>query len=217
MPKPFSDSIDLIRLYQRLNSFFGPQRWWPVIDRKNKKFEICLGAILTQNTAWTNVEKARGNLALAHLLSPGEIAHVPLSKLKKVIRPAGYFNQKAKKLKIFVKFLERHRGLSKLFKQPIKSLRANLLTVWGLGPETVDSIILYAAGKPIFVIDTYTKRLLAYFQIHFSTDEKYRLFFQKRLPRRIKLWKEFHALIVAWGKLYAQDKDRACRLLDLAR
>ncbi len=192
-----------LTVYKKLRKKFGPQHWWPVSQVsgvRGQMFEVCVGAILTQAAAWTNVEKAIVNLHRARLMDPERIAKASIAKLKSAIHPAGYFNQKAKKLKAFVRFLDAHGGFEKLNKMKVPELRETLLAVWGIGPETADSIILYAFLKPIFVIDTYTKRLLASFDIRFKTYDEHRLFFENRLPRNVKMWNEYHALIVAWGK-----------------
>jgi endonuclease III related protein len=149
-----------IRIYYRtLFHAWGPQHWWPAQSR----FEVIVGAYLTQNTAWTNVEKALTNLRSAHLLSVRGIRWASLTELERLIRPAGYFRQKAKRLKIFVAFLDReYKGsLTKLLARPTKELREELLNLHGVGPETADSILLYAGNHPVFVVDAYTRRILA--------------------------------------------------------
>lgn len=206
-------SIDLMALYTRLFDHFGPQHWWPTIETRTSKFEICVGAILTQNTAWTNVEKALQNLHDRERIAPEKIMAAPIARLCQTIRPAGYFNQKAKKLKLFSRFVVQSGGLRSVFRKPIPELRETLLGIWGIGRETADSIILYAAEKPIFVVDVYTKRLLAELGVVFRDYDEYREFFETRLPRRVRLWNEYHALIVAWGKLAARDPAAAQKLL----
>mgnify|MGYP001575669351 CR=1 FL=1 len=204
-----------LEIYKKLYKHFGPQGWWPIFDKKTgrceyrerknlsnaHKFEICLGAILTQNTAWKNVERALRNLASAGCLSPQKI--IRSRNLAMLIKPAGYYNQKARKLKIFAKFwLDLTVGHSASYS------REKLLSLWGIGPETADSILLYAAKRPVFVIDAYTKRLCGLFGIKFAKYDDYRVFFESRLPRSAKLYNEFHALIVAWGKMYGDKKRR---------
>lgn len=144
--------------YRTLFRAWGPQNWWPARSR----FEVIVGAYLTQNTAWTNVEKAMANLHAAHLLSVSGIRRVPLAKLEELIRPAGYFRQKAKRLKLFVAFLDQRYGgsLTRLFSRPTAELRDELLTLNGIGPETADSILLYTGNHPVFVVDAYTRRIL---------------------------------------------------------
>jgi endonuclease III related protein len=148
-----------IRAYYRaLSVAWGAQHWWPA----ETCFEVIVGAYLTQNTAWTNVEKALANLRTAQLLSVEGIRRVPLARLERLIRPSGYFRQKAKRLKTFVAFLDKMYGgsLDRLFAQPTDKLREELLELNGVGPETADSILLYAGNHPVFVVDAYTRRIL---------------------------------------------------------
>ncbi|MFZ0309964.1 MAG: base excision DNA repair protein [Candidatus Sulfotelmatobacter sp.] len=149
--------------YHALFLTWGPQNWWPAESR----FEMIVGAYLTQNTAWTNVEKALGNLRAARLLSAQGIRRAPVAELERLIRPAGYFRQKARRLKIFVAFLDRQYGgsLAKLLSRPTNQLREELLSLHGIGPETADSILLYAGNHPVFVVDAYTRRILARHEI----------------------------------------------------
>lgn len=150
---------DALRAYYRaLISAWGPQDWWPARTR----FEVIAGAFLTQNTAWANVERALANLRHARLLSVAGIRRTPLRRLEQLIRPAGYFRQKAGRLKNFVRYLDtRHRGsLARMFVRPTPELRAELLALDGVGPETADSILLYAGGHASFVVDAYTRRIL---------------------------------------------------------
>jgi len=145
--------------YHALSQVWGAQHWWPAQSR----FEVIVGAYLTQNTAWTNVEKALANLREARVLNAKRIRRISLSELERLIRPAGYFRQKAKRLKIFVEYLDkRYDGsLAKLFALPTNKLREELLNLNGIGPETADSILLYAGNHPVFVVDAYTRRILA--------------------------------------------------------
>ncbi len=150
---------DTIRAYYRtLFSAWGRQHWWPAHSR----FEVIVGAYLTQNTSWTNVEKALGNLRKARLLTIRGIRRTPQPELEQLIRPAGYFRQKAQRLKTFVSFLDEHYGgsLARMFARPAAELRDELLALNGIGPETADSILLYAGNHPVFVVDAYTKRIL---------------------------------------------------------
>jgi endonuclease-3 related protein len=153
-----------IRTYYRaLFHEWGPQHWWPAQSR----FEVIVGAYLTQNTAWTNVEKALANLRTARLLSAQGIRQAPLPEIERLIRPAGYFRQKARRLKLFVAFLDRQYegSLARLFARPTEQLREELLNLHGIGPETADSILLYAGNHPVFVADAYTRRILARHEI----------------------------------------------------
>ena len=153
-----------IRTYYRtLFQTWGPQHWWPARSR----FEMIVGAYLTQNTAWTNVEKALANLRAARLLSVKGIRRTPVAELECLIRPAGYFRQKAKRLKLFVMYLDLqyHGSLARLLARPTAELREELLNLHGVGPETAGSILLYAGNHPVFVVDAYTKRILARHEI----------------------------------------------------
>lgn len=149
--------------YNALFHAWGPQHWWPA----QSPFEVIAGAYLTQNTAWANVEKALANLRSARRLSVSGIRRASLAELERLIRPAGYFRQKAQRLKIFVVFLDQkyHGSLTTLFAQPTKKLREELLNLHGVGPETADSILLYAGNHPVFVVDAYTRRILARHEI----------------------------------------------------
>lgn len=146
------------RYYRALLSAWGAQHWWPA----ETPFEVIVGAFLTQNTAWTNVELALANLRAAQILSVGGIREVPLAKLERLLRPSGYFRQKAKRLKTFVAFLDKEYGgsLERLFSRPTDQLREELISLNGVGPETADSILLYAGNHPVFVVDAYTRRIL---------------------------------------------------------
>ena len=151
---------DKVRTYYRtLSQAWGPQNWWPARSR----FEVIMGTYLTQNTAWTNVEKALANLRAAGALSVRGIRDVPLAELERLIQPSGYFRQKAARLKTFIAFLDRHYqgSLKRLFARPTAELRKELLALNGVGPETADSILLYAGNHPVFVVDAYTRRILA--------------------------------------------------------
>ena len=173
-----------------------------------------VGAILVQNTAWTNVEPAIANLRRAKLLGPGAIETVPFGKLAQLIRSSGYFRQKAKKLKAFVDFLrkEHHGSLTKMFRTPTAALREQLLAVHGIGPETADAILLYAGGRPVFVVDAYARRMLerhGLAEAHHGY-ESLRQFFEKNLPADAALYNEFHALIVHAGKRYCRATNPRC-------
>lgn len=200
--------------YNRLSRAFGPQHWWP----GDTPFEVIVGAILTQNTAWANVEKAIGNLKKESLLTPRGIHGISVKKLAGLIRPSGYFNIKARRLKNFSGFLFRvYAGdLRLMFRTPWKQLRKELLGVNGIGPETADSILLYAGGLPVFVVDLYTRRVFARhglvdFKAPYNTIQKV---FMDRLPARPRIFNEYHALVVRIGKEFcgAKPKCRACPL-----
>jgi endonuclease-3 related protein len=202
----------LTEIYQRLSARFGPQHWWP--HSRGGAFEIIVGAILTQNTAWTNVEKALANLRRARRLTPTALHRAPTARLARLIRPSGYFNLKAKKLKAFTRSLfAKHRGrLAHLFSRDPSRLREELLAIYGIGAETADSIILYAAHQPIFVVDAYTRRIFARLGLtraDASYDELQSLF-MRNLPRDEPLFNEYHALVVALGKNICQKRAPRC-------
>lgn len=187
-------------IYKRLYGAFGPQHWWP----GQTPFEVIIGAILTQNTAWMNVEKAIKNLKKNKLLNPHALKRVPPKRLARLIMPTGYYNQKAKKIKNFIKFLfGNYQGsLKRMFSEDFLVLRAKLLDVNGIGLETADSILLYAGSKPIFVIDAYTRRILSRHNL-INPDACYteiQNYFMDNLPSDVKLFNEFHALLVRLGK-----------------
>lgn len=159
MPRALrNNEEEILRYYRELFRAWGPQHWWPAETR----FEVIVGAYLTQNTAWTNVELALANLRQAQTLSVEGIRKAPLRKLERLIRPSGYFRQKAARLKTFVAYLDEKyaSSLDKLFAQPTEKLRLELLGLNGIGPETADSILLYAGNHPVFVVDAYTRRIL---------------------------------------------------------
>lgn len=187
----------------------GPQQWWP----GETPFEVIIGAILTQNTNWSNVEKAIKNLKADGKLSPEGIKNVPLAELAKLIRPSGFFNVKARRVKTFIHWLfSRYEGsLSRMFSQDLQTLRNELLSVKGIGPETADSILLYAGNMPTFVVDAYTHRIFSRhgFIAEESTYEEMKSFFEERLPKDVKLFNEYHALLVHIGKRYCKPK-KAC-------
>jgi endonuclease-3 related protein len=199
--------MNLVKIFNQLFKKYGSRGWWPVVGR-NSLFEICVGAILTQNTAWTNVEKAIKSILVANLMNPKAIIKCPSAKLQKCIRSSGYYKQKSKKLKIFSEWLiKNYQGdLRLFFKKSLISAREELLILWGIGPETADSVLLYAGKKTIFVIDAYTKRLCKKYGVEFKTYDEYQKFFETHLRSGIlgwtktKLYNEFHALIVKWGK-----------------
>jgi endonuclease III related protein len=209
---PFRNSptSELKGYYDLLFAAHGPQHWWPGRTR----FEVIVGAILTQNTAWTNVETAIRNLRGARLLHPLAIETVPLPRLAGLIRSSGYFRKKAKKLKIFVNFLRDVYGgsLTKMFRTPTAQLREQLLRVWGIGPETADSILLYAGGHAVFVVDAYTRRIVERHGVagRQGRYEDLRGLFEAQLPGDPNLYNEFHALIVRTGKTYCRARNPRC-------
>jgi len=214
----------IYQIYNMLLKLYGPQGWWPLLECKGinltktgavkgyhpndysypknniQRFEICIGAILTQNTSWLQVEKTLLNLKKLKALTPIAIKKLNLEKLKQAIKPAGYFNQKAKKLKLFAEFY-----INLKEKTPT---REELLNVWGIGPETADSILLYAFKVPTFVVDAYTKRVFA--NLGFIDKEaKYngiKKLFEDNLPKNLKIYQEYHALIVEHAKRHYSKK-----------
>lgn len=193
-------------LYRRLYDAFGPQHWWP----GETPFEIMIGAILTQSTNWKNVEKAIKNLKDAGVFSPSRLLELPPQKLAVLIRPSGYFNQKAKKLRNFLKFFGDEYGFSvkKMRGEGISVIREKLLNVNGIGRETADSIILYALEKPIFVVDAYTYRVLSRHNIipEDATYEEIQELFMNNLEHNPQLFNEYHALFVRVGKEFCGRK-----------
>lgn len=201
--------------YQRLYAYFGPQHWWP----GETPFEVMVGAILTQNTSWSNVEKAISNLKKNNLLELDKLYGLSEEKLASLIRPSGYYNLKAKRLKELLRFLKKTYGgnISKMRRGKTQDLRAQLLKVNGVGPETADSILLYALGKPVFVVDAYTKRILfmhGFIKEGASYDEVKNLFMQN-LKNEVKLFNEYHALLVKLGKYFCLKSKPKCRLCPL--
>jgi endonuclease-3 related protein len=196
----------LMNFYRELLARFGPRHWWPA----ETPFEVCVGAVLTQNTAWKNVTRAITNLMEADVLDPEKIFALPLNELAELIRPAGYYNVKAQRLRNFVSLLmERHEGnLFSLLSLPRNSLRRELLSVNGIGPETADSIILYAAHKPVFVTDAYTKRILYRHGLvaHTADYASIQNLFESNLTMDVGLFNDFHAQLVAVGHHYCKKK-----------
>jgi len=202
-----------------LSAAYGPQGWWP----GESPFEVIAGAILTQSAAWANVEKALANLKGAGVLSPEGLHALDEGEIARLIRPSGYFNAKARKLKAFVEMLHGRFGgdLGRLLALPMPELRGLLLGTHGIGPETADSIVLYAAGKPSFVIDAYTRRIFSRMGIApgHDTYEAWRALFMTALPADAALFNEYHALIVAHGKAVCRKAPRCgeCVLRDICR
>ena len=195
-----------LAIYNELYRQYGPQRWWPA----RSDFEMVLGAILTQNTAWTNVEKAIGRLRARRLLSISRFSKASPKLIAETIRPSGTFRVKTERLKSFTALLMSHYGgsLKDLLSLNTQELRKKLLAVKGIGPETADSIILYAARKPIFVVDAYTRRIfqrIGLFGEGLSYDS-IQHFFSKRLPVNTRLFNEYHALIVRLAKTHCRKK-----------
>lgn len=199
---------ELIDVYYVLRRVYGHQHWWP----GETPFEVMVGAILTQNTAWTNVEKAILNLKKAKRLTLRTLHQTPRKILAELIRPSGYFNVKALRLRYFTEFLvKQYKGqLQRLRREPLHSLRAKLLAVNGIGPETADSILLYALNKKIFVIDAYTKRIFSRHGLasHKEDYARWQEIFMSALPARTALYNDYHAQIVRLAKDYCRKTPR---------
>jgi endonuclease-3 related protein len=200
----------LIDIYHRLYRHFGPQHWWP----GQSPLEVMIGAVLTQNTNWKNVEKAIANLKQAGLIDVQRLYRISPEDLAQYIRPAGYFNIKAGRLKALIAWLwERYDGnLEALREKSTGSLREELLSVRGIGPETADSILLYALDKPVFVVDAYTARILGRHRLITPPADysEIQSLFENALPREVPLYNEYPALLVCCGKEFCKPKAQ-CR------
>jgi endonuclease-3 related protein len=198
----------LKHIYDALFGAFGPQHWWP----GDTPFEVCIGAILTQNTNWGNVERAIANLKKAGILEPAPLRSVRKDRLKRLIRPAGYFNQKAERVKTFARWFGEYLGDSFAGARgiPTATLRGTLLALNGIGPETADSMLLYAFDRTVFVVDAYTRRIMERHGLMHegATYDEIKSLFESNLPRRRKLYNEYHALIVMAGKHHCGPTPR---------
>ena len=208
----------LMDVYNRLLGRYGPQRWWP----GDGAFEVIIGAILTQSAAWTNVDKALDNLKARGLLTPAALRSLPIEDLAVLIRPSVYFNSKALKVNAFVERLGDYYNddLEAMFRQDVKPLRRELLSIYGIGEETADDILLYAAGKPIFVIDAYTRRILGRLEVTPAEDKyiAYQALFMDNLTHDTALFNEYHALLDRHGVETCRKREPLCGgccLLDL--
>jgi len=210
---------ELLVIYERLEERFGDLHWWPA----DNPFEVMVGAVLTQNTAWANVEKALAALRENGLLLPKAISKIKPGDLALLIRPSGYYNLKAARLKALVRFfMESYAGsVEEMQKEALPILRNKLLGVWGVGRETADSILLYACEKPIFVIDAYTKRLLFRHRLitEKSSYEGMQALFMDNLPHEVPLFKQYHALIVNTAKHFCRKTPNcsSCPLGELIK
>jgi endonuclease-3 related protein len=206
----------LMEAYERMLARFGPQHWWP----GESPFEVMVGAVLVQNTAWRNVERAIQNLRDAGVMNPHALYKLPPEELAELIRPAGYYQVKAKRLRNLLQYVvEVHDGsLESMFQTELTTLREELLAIHGIGPETADAILLYAAGLPTFVVDTYAHRVLArhgwigYAAFYDEIKEH----FESSLPRDAALYNEYHALLVRVGKDYCKRAAPKCEECPLA-
>ena len=201
-------------MYHSMFGYFGPQKWWP----GESGLEIMVGAVLTQNTNWKNVEKAISNLKQRDMLSIRGLQSLSLEALAEAIRPSGYYNVKAKRLKNLIAFLSKryHGDLSRFLQEGTDVIKKDLLSVKGVGLETADSILLYAAQRPVFVIDAYTFRILRRHSMiaDQATYHELQALFEEHLPADTTLFNEFHALIVMTGKAFCRPKPpcRKCPL-----
>ncbi|MHB1133994.1 MAG: endonuclease III domain-containing protein [Chloroflexota bacterium] len=200
----------LLELYDRMLAGYGPRHWWP----GETPFEVVVGAILTQSTAWVNVAHAIANLKAAGLLAPAALYDLPLARLAELIRPSGYFNQKAIKLRAFLDVLFDEYGgdLERLWALPAAELRQRLLAVRGIGPETADSICLYAAQQPCFVVDAYTRRVFSRLGLVAPSIDYagLRALFADNLAADVALFNEYHALVVHHGKYICRKRAPLC-------
>jgi len=205
----------LLRAYPLMRARFGHQHWWP----GDTPFEVCVGAMLTQNTAWLNVERAMANLKQARVLEAGKLFALPPARLAELIRPAGYFNVKARRLRSFLRVLveDYQADLGGFFAGETAAVRARLLTIHGIGPETADSLLLYAGGHLSFVIDAYTRRIFArhrWCAEEAGYDELRNLcssaLDQKLVPARLDYWQDYHAQLVMVGKHFCRSRNPRC-------
>lgn len=206
-------------IYHKLMANYGPQHWWPAPE----PFEVIVGAILTQSASWTNVEKAITSLKTAGVLNPQALRQLPDDEVARLIHSSGYYNAKTQKLKSFARWLRENYNdnLDKLFASSVDDLRHQLLAVYGIGYETADSIILYAANKPIFVIDAYTRRIIKRIGLAPKSDTyaAYQAIFMSNLPSDAALFNEYHALLVCLAKNICRPHPfcKQCCLSDICR
>ncbi len=215
MPQATQKRASLLNIYETLHDRFGDLHWWP----GDSAFEVIVGAILTQNTAWKNVAVAIGRLKAEDLLHPARLLQLADKRLADLIRPAGYFRIKTKRLKAFLNFLNQdyQDDLKVLFAEDLWILRKKMLLVHGIGEETADSILLYAGGKPVFVVDAYTRRIM---QRHHIISDKARYediqtLFMAGLPRSAPLYNQYHALLVNTGKQFCRKQNPKCEICPL--
>ena len=206
----------LLKIYHSLYNYFGPLNWWP----GDTPFEIMVGAILTQNTSWSNAEKAINNLKKQNLLEPRKLYRINQEELAQLVKPSGYYNIKAKRLKNFVNlFVNDFEGSTeKMFSGDVRELRRKLLKVNGIGPETADSKLMYAGKKAFIVVDAYTKRIFSRHKLISKDSTYYQIqeFFIKNIDRDVELFNEFHAQIVILGKTICTSKNPDCTTCPIA-
>lgn len=205
-----AQSDKIMEIYTRLLQHFGPREWWPADNR----LEVIIGAILTQAVSWKNVEKAIDSLKKAGIVSIDKILNISPDKLADLIKPALYHRQKARKLQEIMRFIEEEYegNLDLMFRESLYILREKLLSIWGVGEETADSILLYAGSYTIFVVDTYTKRIfsrIGMVQENISYSEM-QVFMETNVDRSLEVYNEYHALLVALGANYCKKKNPVC-------
>jgi endonuclease III related protein len=211
--------LQLTEIFDRLAGHYGPLHWWPA----DSPFEVVIGAVLTQNTAWRNVEYAIGNLRTAAALTPESLLRLSPAELESLIRPAGFFRQKAERLRLFSAYLLEAQGgdLAAWLNKPLEEVRQELLAQKGIGPETADSILLYAGHRPSFVVDAYTRRLFTRLGLLRGQEsyQQIRALFMNGLPAEAELYNEYHALIVEHAKSFCRKTPRCagCPLRDRCR
>lgn len=203
---------ELWHIFRQLSQAYGPQHWWPA----ESPLEVIVGAVLTQNTAWPNVEKAIASLKRARLMNLDRLCRIPAAELARLIRPAGYYNIKARRLLAVLNWIAAQGGLTNLKTVPTDRLRAGLLACYGVGPETADSILLYAFDRPVFVIDAYTRRILArygliqgdepYEQLRSWIEESLKPFLGDDPQQTVRVFNEFHALLVRLAKTHCRSR-----------
>ena len=201
----------LLHLYHRLSKHFGPRHWWPA----DHAWEMMVGAILTQNTNWGNVEKVLIALKAANVLSVQKIARMPIRRLEKLIRSSGFFRQKAVRLQNLARVLQKnpdfYKQLTGKAKRKLPELRRQLLSMNGIGPETADSMLLYAGAYPVFVVDAYTRRIGQRQGLFpFDNYQDVQAYFESALPKKAALYNEYHALLVQLAKKYCKSRDPLC-------
>jgi len=205
----------ILKVYTKLLNHFGPQGWWPTSKLvEPPEWEVCVGAILTQNTNWKNVEKALTNLKIADVIDPDSIMKMNTDKLAELIKPSGFYNQKAERLKRFTEFVMEKESVQNFLKTVT---REELLAFNGIGPETADSILLYACGRKQFVVDAYTKRIFNRMGVIDTENyEQIRNMFEEKLPNNIRVYREYHALLVKLGKTNCK-KEPVCSTCPLTK
>jgi len=210
-------ALSLRKIYQKLFRALGPQGWWPA----DSAFEMMLGAILTQATNWHNVEQAIQRLAHTGALQPREVLAIPTRRLEQLVRPAGYFRQKAKRVKVFTQwYVDRYAGRARrMFRTPWRKLREELLALHGIGPETADSMLLYAGQQPVFVIDAYTTRIFRRHRLirGRATYDTIQRWVMQELPADTQLYNEYHALLVSVGKQFCHRRHPDCNHCPLGK